>query len=76
MGGIITNYFSWRWIMFVNVPIGVLSFSPLQAGFAFLPTAMGVIAGAGLTSRLIGRFGPRVPMTAGALLVSSGGSRC
>jgi MFS family permease len=24
MGGIITNYFSWRWIMFVNVPIGLL----------------------------------------------------
>ena len=24
MGGVITNYFSWRWIMFVNVPIGLL----------------------------------------------------
>src|SRR5205807_2018198 len=24
MGGIITNYLSWRWIMFVNVPIGLL----------------------------------------------------
>src|SRR5712692_8803827 len=23
MGGIITNYFSWRWIMFVNIPIGL-----------------------------------------------------
>src|SRR5258708_2846993 len=24
VGGIITNYFSWRWIMFVNVPVGLL----------------------------------------------------
>ncbi len=50
----------------------VLGFSPLQAGFAFLPTALGVIVGAGLTSRLIGRVGPRVPMTAGALLAATG----
>jgi EmrB/QacA subfamily drug resistance transporter len=23
LGGILTNYFSWRWVLFVNVPIGV-----------------------------------------------------
>ena len=50
----------------------VLGFSPLQAGFAFLPTALGVVAGAGLTSRLIGRVGPRLPMTVGALLAATG----
>ena len=50
----------------------VLGFSPLQAGFAFLPTALGVIVGAGVTSRLIGRVGPRVPMTTGALLAAIG----
>jgi EmrB/QacA subfamily drug resistance transporter len=50
----------------------VLGFSPLQAGFAFLPTALAVIAGAGLTSRLIGRVGPRMPMTTGALLAAIG----
>ena len=50
----------------------VLDFTPLQAGFAFLPTALGVIVGAGLTSRLIGRLGPRVPMTTGALLAATG----
>ncbi|TMC69492.1 MAG: MFS transporter [Chloroflexi bacterium] len=50
----------------------VLGFSPLQAGFAFLPTAVGVVVGAGLTSRLIGRTGPRLPMTAGALLAAIG----
>jgi EmrB/QacA subfamily drug resistance transporter/deazaflavin-dependent oxidoreductase (nitroreductase family) len=50
----------------------VLLFSPLQAGFAFLPTALGIVVGAGLTSRLIGRLGPRVPMTTGALLAATG----
>ncbi len=50
----------------------VLGFSPLQAGFAFLPTALGVGVGAGFTSRLIRRVGPRVPMTTGALLTAIG----
>ncbi|MFI5282865.1 MAG: MFS transporter [Candidatus Dormibacterales bacterium] len=50
----------------------VLGFSPLQAGFAFLPTALGVVIGAGTTSRLIGRTGPRLPMTAGSLLAAIG----
>ncbi|MFI5039504.1 MAG: DHA2 family efflux MFS transporter permease subunit [Solirubrobacterales bacterium] len=50
----------------------VLRFSPLQAGFAFLPTAVGVIIGAQIASRVIGRVGPRVPMTAGALLAAIG----
>jgi EmrB/QacA subfamily drug resistance transporter/deazaflavin-dependent oxidoreductase (nitroreductase family) len=50
----------------------VLGFSPLQAGFAFLPTAAGVVVGAGLTSRLIGRTGPRLPMLIGALMSAIG----
>jgi EmrB/QacA subfamily drug resistance transporter len=50
----------------------VLGFSPLQAGFAFLPTALGVAIGAGLTSRLIGRTGPRLPMLVGALMSAVG----
>ena len=50
----------------------VLGFSPLQAGFAFLPTALGVVVGAGLTSRLVRRTGPRLPMTIGAGMVGVG----
>jgi MFS family permease len=50
----------------------VLRFTPLQAGFAFLPTAAGIGIGAGITSRLVGRIGPRLPMTLGALLVAVG----
>ena len=49
-----------------------LGFNPLEAGFAFLPTALGVILGAGIASRLIGRIGPRTPMTAGALMAAIG----
>ncbi len=26
LGGILTNYFTWRWVLFVNVPIGILLF--------------------------------------------------
>jgi len=50
----------------------VLGMTPLQAGFAFLPTAMGVVAGAGITSRIVGRTGPRLPMAVGALMAAIG----
>ncbi|HKW60410.1 MAG TPA: MFS transporter [Candidatus Dormibacteraeota bacterium] len=50
----------------------VLGLTPLQAGFAFLPTAAGVVVGAGVTSRLIARTGPRLPMAAGALMAATG----
>ena len=50
----------------------VLGLTPLQAGFAFLPTALGVVAGAGITSRVIGRTGPRLPMATGALMAAAG----
>jgi EmrB/QacA subfamily drug resistance transporter len=50
----------------------VLGLSPLQAGFAFLPVALGIVAGSGVAIRIIGRAGPRVPMTAGALMAAIG----
>jgi MFS family permease len=50
----------------------VLGLTPLQAGFAFLPTAIGVAAGAAVTSRVIGRTGPRLPMATGALMAAAG----
>src|SRR5258708_33607396 len=37
-----------------------------------LPISLGIVIGAGLTTRLIGRVGPRVPMTTGALLAAIG----
>jgi MFS family permease len=55
LGGVITNYFSWRWILFVNVPIGillalaaprVLIVSKGRPGRLDLPGAVSVTAGA------------------------------
>ena len=50
----------------------VLGYSPVRAGFAFLPLGVGVVITAQVTSRLVGRIGPRLPITAGALVVAGG----
>ena len=38
LGGLIVSNFSWRWIFFINVPIGIVA---LFLSFRFLPTAPG-----------------------------------
>jgi EmrB/QacA subfamily drug resistance transporter len=50
----------------------VRGYSPLEAGFAFLPLGIGVVVTAQLTSRFIGRTGARLPIAAGALLLAGG----
>ena len=50
----------------------VLGYSPLRAGFAFLPLGVGVVITAQVTSRVVGRTGPQVPITIGALLIGGG----
>jgi EmrB/QacA subfamily drug resistance transporter len=45
----------------------ILGYSPLKAGLAFLPITFGIVVGAQLTSRLIGRIGARTPMAIGSL---------
>ncbi len=50
----------------------VLGYSPLKAGFAFLPLGVGVVITAQVTSRLVGRIGARLPITLGSLLVAGG----
>ncbi len=50
----------------------ILGYSPLKAGVAFLPMTIGIGGTANLMSRLVGRIGPRRPMTVGPLMVSSG----
>jgi len=56
-GGLLTTYLSWRWVMFVNVPIGilvallapyVLTESPRQRGRFDLPGALSGTAGVAL----------------------------
>ncbi len=50
----------------------VLGYSPLKAGFAFLPMTIGIGGTANIMSRLVGRIGPRRPMTVGPLMVAGG----
>src|SRR5947208_684889 len=54
LGGLITNYFSWQWVLFINVPIGivlalaaprVLAASEGRPGRLDLPGAIAVTAG-------------------------------
>jgi EmrB/QacA subfamily drug resistance transporter len=51
---------------------GVLHYSALKAGVAFLPFAFGIIFAAGASSTLVPRIGPRIPMTAGLLVGAVG----
>ncbi|MEV7520986.1 MFS transporter [Streptomyces sp. NPDC091371] len=55
--------------LFVQI---VLGFSPLQAGLAFLPVSAVVAVGAGITSQLLPKFGPKPFMVAGALCSAAG----
>jgi EmrB/QacA subfamily drug resistance transporter len=49
---------------------GILGYSALKAGFAFLPFSAGVIVAAGTASSLLPRFGPRPIMMAGFTLAT------
>jgi len=46
---------------------GVLGYSALKSGFAFLPFSIGIIISAGMASQLLPRFGPR-PLATGGLV--------
>jgi EmrB/QacA subfamily drug resistance transporter len=50
----------------------VLGYSPLKAGVAFLPTAATISVVAGITSQVVGRVGPRLPLTIGPLVGAGG----
>jgi EmrB/QacA subfamily drug resistance transporter len=50
----------------------VLGYQPVEAGFASLPTTLGVLISAGAASALVPRFGPRPLMVVGALLAAGG----
>lgn len=47
---------------------GILRYTPIQAGFAFLPFSAGVIVGAGVGSQLTIRIGPRIVVPVGTVL--------
>ena len=50
----------------------VLQYTPIQAGFAFLPFSAGIVIGAGIGSQLTLRLGPRYVVPAGLLLAMIG----
>ena len=66
--------------MFTNFFVGALylqhiqGFTALQTGLGFLPTtlAIGVLSGAGISARLMLRFGPRMLAVAGMTVLASG----
>ena len=49
-----------------------MHYSALKTGFAFLPFSGGIIVGAGMSSRLLPRIGPRPLMVFGLLLATAG----
>ncbi len=50
----------------------LLHYSPLKAGFAFLPIAVTIIVTAQLTARLLGRTGPLPPIMLGTVVLAGG----
>ena len=48
----------------------VMGFSPIQAGVAFLPFCVGLVAAAGISSNLVNRFDPRYLAGAGTLMAA------
>ena len=50
----------------------VMGYSPLEAGVAFLPFCVGLVAAAGIASNLINRFDPRYLAGVGTLLAAAG----
>ncbi len=50
----------------------ILGYSPLKAGFAFLPVTLGIMAGAGVAQQLIARLGVRTVSVAGITIAAIG----
>jgi predicted MFS family arabinose efflux permease len=50
----------------------VLHYSPIKTGLAYLPLSVGIILSAGAASQLVTRFGFKLPLIAGMLLIAAG----
>jgi EmrB/QacA subfamily drug resistance transporter len=67
VGGFVTMFF------FLTLYMqNVLGYSPLQTGSSYLPLTVGVGISAGISTQLIGRFGTRPVIVAGALVTAAG----
>lgn len=50
----------------------ILGYSPVRTGFAYLPFSFGMAAAAGISSKLVARFAPRVIAGPGLLVAAAG----
>ena len=50
----------------------VVGYSPIRSGSAYLPVTAGIVAAAGISSRLFDRIGTRPVIAAGALIAAAG----
>ncbi|MBT2467277.1 MFS transporter [Streptomyces sp. ISL-66] len=50
----------------------VLGFSPIQSGIGFLPVTVAIVTAAGISQRLLPRFGPKPFMVIGSALTGTG----
>ncbi|WP_149829606.1 MFS transporter [Streptomyces tailanensis] len=51
---------------------GVLGYSPVGTGLAFVPFSIGVVSATVVAHRVLPRFGPRPPLIAGLMLAAAG----
>lgn len=50
----------------------VLGYRPIEAGLAFLPLSIGIVAGSGVSTKLLPGTGPRLPLVAGGVVAAAG----
>jgi predicted MFS family arabinose efflux permease len=73
IGSLLTGVGLFAMFLFLSIYMqSFLHYSPLKAGFAFLPFTAGIIVGAGVASQLLPKIGPRPLMVFGMLLGTGG----
>jgi EmrB/QacA subfamily drug resistance transporter len=73
LSSLITGAGLFSMFLFLGLYLQVIKgFSPIRAGFAFLPFSIGIILTAGVASYLLPKLGPRPLMVPGLLMAASG----
>ena len=73
LSSLITGAGLFAMFLFLGLYLQVIKqYSPVQAGFAFLPFSLGIILAAGIAANLMPKVGPR-PLMAPGLLVAAAG---
>jgi EmrB/QacA subfamily drug resistance transporter len=73
LSSLITGAGLFAMFLFLGLYLQVIKeYTPVQAGFAFLPFSLGIIAGAGVAANLMPKVGPRPLMTPGLLVAAAG----